>query len=86
MKGNYHIKTEKGYYKLTYSGDLEAALEKAKTDLQKERENTELLRWEWIKKKAETAIKAHKTKIEKLETFIRAAEREINSQKEENKE
>lgn len=82
MKSNYHIKSEKGYYKLSYSGDLEEALQKAKADLKKEQENTEFLRWEWIKAKAETAIKAHHTKIDKLQSFIRAAEREIADRKE----
>ena len=65
MKSNYHIKSEKGYYKLSYSGDLEEALQKAK---------------------AEAAIKAHHTKIDKLQSFIRAAEREIADRKEKDEE
>lgn len=83
MKSNYHIKSKKDHYEMSYSGDLQEALNKAKEDLRRERENKEILHWEWLEKKAEAAIKAHRSKIEKLEAFIRAAERQLAKQTEE---
>lgn len=83
MKSNYHIKSKKNHYEMSYSGDLQEALNKAKEDLRRERENKEILHWEWLKKKAEAAIKAHRSKIEKLEAFIRVAERQLAKQTEE---
>lgn len=81
MKSNYHIKSKKTHYELSYSGDLGEALEKAKKDLEKAEESEEILHWKWIKKKADTALKAHCTKIEGLKAFIRAAEREIENER-----
>ena len=83
MKSNYQIKSKKNHYEMSYSGDLQEALNKAKEDLRRECENKEILHWEWLKKKAEAAIKAHRSKIEKLEAFIRAAERQLAKQTEE---
>ncbi len=83
MKSNYHIKSKKNHYEMSYSGDLQEALNKAKEDLCRECENKEILHWEWLKKKAEAAIKAHRSKIEKLEAFIRVAERQLAKQTEE---
>lgn len=83
MKSNYHIKSKKNHYEMSYSGDLQEALNKAKEDLRRECENKEILNWEWLKKKAEAAIKAHRSKIEKLEAFIRVAERQLAKQTEE---
>lgn len=83
MKSNYHIKSKKNHYEMSYSGDLQEALNKAKEDLRRECENKEILHWEWLKKKAEAAIKAHRSKIEKLEAFIRVAERQLAKRTEE---
>lgn len=83
MKSNHHIKSKKNHYEMSYSGDLQEALNKAKEDLRRECENKEILHWEWLKKKAEAAIKAHRSKIEKLEAFIRVAERQLAKQTEE---
>ncbi len=83
MKSYYHIKSKKNHYEMSYSGDLQEALNKAKEDLRRECENKEILHWEWLKKKAEAAIKAHRSKIEKLEAFIRVAERQLAKQTEE---
>lgn len=85
MKSYYHIKSKKNHYEMSYSGDLQEALNKAKEDLRRECENKEILHWEWLKKKAEAAIKAHRSKIEKLEAFIRVAERQLAKQTEEDK-
>lgn len=80
MKSNYHIKSKKTHYELSYNGDLEEALQKAKSDLEKAKESKEVLHWEWIKKKADTALKTHYSKIEGLKAFIRAAERQIENE------
>lgn len=82
-KSNYHVKELKDCYKFSYSGDLGEALEKAKKDLQAEKENKEIEHWRWIKKKAESAIKSHESKIARIEAFIRAATRELEKEQQE---
>ena len=76
-KSNYHIKETKNSYKLSYSGDLAEALEKAKEDLKKTLNDKELQYWIWIKDKAEKAINANDRKIKRLQAFVAAAEREL---------
>lgn len=76
-KSTYHIKETKSMRSFTYSGDLKEALEKARKDLQKEKENPDIAHWEWIRKKAIGAITAHENKIERIEAFIRCAERNL---------
>ena len=65
----------------TYSGNLEDAIEKAKRDLQKEKENKEIAQWYWLCEKAKKAINAHNKKIANIEAFIRCAEEEQEKQK-----
>ena len=60
-KSNYHIKETKNSYKLSYSGDLAEALEKAKEDLKKTLNDQELQYWIWIKDKAEKARRKNET-------------------------
>lgn len=62
-KSTYHIKETKNNYSFSYSGDLKEALEKARKDLQKAKENQDIAHWEWIRKKAASAILAHERKI-----------------------
>ena len=76
-KSTYSIKESKGRYSFTYSGDLGEAIEKAKADLKKEQENTEFMRWEWIKKKADAAITAHFNRVRRITAFIECAERHL---------
>lgn len=76
-KATYGIREKKNSYHFTYSGDLKDAVAKAKRDLEKEKENTEVKHWEWIRKKAETAIIAHYNRIRRIEAFIDCAERKI---------
>lgn len=83
MKSNYSIKESKDKYNFTYSGDLGEALEKAKKDLQKEKENPDIPHWLWIKSKAEKAIKAHNNRIRRIQAFIDCAERHLKAEKEE---
>ena len=60
----------------TYSGNLKDAIEKAKRDLQKEKENKEIAQWYWLYEKAKKAIetkelaktKPSKSDIKALET------------------
>lgn len=76
-KSTYHIKETKNSYKFSYSGDLKEALEKARKDLQKEKENPDIAHWEWIRKKAVSAILAHEKKKARIEAFIRCAEQNL---------
>ncbi len=76
-KSTYHIKEIKNSYRFSYSGDLKEALEKARKDLQKEKENPDIAYWEWIRKKAASAILAHERKAERIEAFIRCAEQNL---------
>ena len=45
-KSTYHIKETKNSYSFSYSGDLKEAVEKARKDLDKERENPDILSME----------------------------------------
>ena len=76
-KSTYHIKETKNSYSFSYSGDLKEALEKAYKDLKKENENKDIEKWEWIKKKAVSAIVAHEKKIARIKAFIKCAERNL---------
>lgn len=80
-KSTYHVKETKNFYKLSYSGDLKEAMEKAQKDLKKEEANQEIGYWRWIRKKAESVILTHEKKIKRIEAFIRAAEKEIQKDK-----
>ena len=63
------------------SGNLKDAIEKAKRDLQKEKENKEIAQWYWLYEKAKKAINTHNKKIANIEAFIRCAEEEQEKQK-----
>ena len=76
-KSTYHIKETKDRYRFSYSGDLKEALEKAHKDLQKEKENQDIAYWEWVRKKAESAIAAHEKRIARIKAFIKCAEQEL---------
>lgn len=76
-KSTYHIKETKNSYSFSYSGDLKEALEKARKDLQKEKENPDITYWEWIRKKAVSAILAHEKKRARIEAFIKCAEQNL---------
>lgn len=80
-KSTYRVKETKNVYKLSYSGDLKEATEKARKDLEKEETNREIEYWEWIRKKAESVILTHEKKIKRIKAFIRAAEKEIQKDK-----
>lgn len=83
-KSTYHIKETKHTRSFSYSGDLKEALEKARKDLQKEKENPEIVYWEWIRKKAVNAILAHERKIERIKAFIKCAERNLEEREADN--
>ena len=55
-KASYKIRETKNMRHFTYSGNLEDAIEKAKGDLQKEKENKETAQWYWLYEKAKKAI------------------------------
>ncbi len=79
-KSTYKVKETKESYKFSYTGNLAEALEKARNDLDNERGNTEIQYWEWIKKKADAAIMAHRRKKARIEAFIKAATRQLESE------
>lgn len=79
-KASYKIRETKNARHFTYSGNLEDAIEKAKTDLKKEKENKEIPQWFWLYGKAKKAIEAHNRKIANIEAFIRCAEGELKKE------
>ncbi len=83
-KSTYHIEKTKNSYSFSYSGDLKEALEKARKDLQKEKENPNIAHWEWIRKKAVSAILAHERKIARVKAFIKCAEQNLKESEEGN--
>ena len=60
-------------YSFTYYGDLEEAIEKAQSDLKKEKENPEIARWLWILGKANEKIRTHENRIRRIQAFIECA-------------
>lgn len=80
-KASYKIRETKNMRHFTYSGNLKDAIEKAKRDLQKEKENKEIAQWYWLYEKAKKAINTHNKKIANIEAFIRCAEEEQNKEK-----
>ena len=80
-KASYKIRETKNMRHFTYSGNLKDAIEKAKRDLQKEKENKEIAQWYWLYEKAKKAINTHNKKIANIEAFIRCAEEEQEKQK-----
>jgi hypothetical protein len=76
-KSTYCIKETKNGRKFIYTGDLREATEKARKDLKKEEENEDIEYWQWIKRKAQAAIRAHEKKIGRIEAFIQCAERTL---------
>ncbi|MBN2878671.1 MAG: hypothetical protein JXN65_03480 [Clostridia bacterium] len=76
-KSTYRVKEEKNTYKMTYTGNLKEALEKAKEDLEKKQNDPNMPHWEWIKNKAEKEIEANKRAIGRIKAFISAAEEKL---------
>ena len=85
MKSTYQIKETKNKRIFSYTGDLAEAIEKAKKDLRKEKENPEIPYWIWIKGKAQKQIEAHNRKIERREALIRIAEKHLKEERENEK-
>lgn len=82
MAATWRVTETKDKYKITYSGDLQEALEKAENDLKKYMNDKDLEKWVWIKKKAEAAIKANERAIKRAQIFIGAAKEELKKQDE----
>lgn len=55
-KASYKIRETKNMRHFTYSGNLEDAIEKAKRDLQKEKENKEIAQGYWLYEKAKKLL------------------------------
>lgn len=82
-KANYYIKETKGKYEMSYSGDLREAIEKARKDLDKALHDGTIVHWVFIKTMAEKAIKANSRKIQRLQAFIGAAEKQLRKEEKE---
>jgi len=80
LKSNYTVKETKGSYKMSYSGDLEEAIEKAKVDLIKKQSDPNMQYWQWLKDKAAKEIEANQRAIERTKVFISAAERQLKQE------
>lgn len=70
-KASYKIRETKNMRHFTYSGNLKDAIEKAKRDLQKEKENKEIAQWYWLYEKAKKAINTHNKKIANIRWELR---------------
>lgn len=84
-KATYRIKENKDNCSFTYSGDLGEAIEKARKDLQKEKDNPDVSYWLWIKDKAEKALGSHYNRIHRIEAFIKCAQRQLDNDAKEGK-
>ncbi len=84
-KASYTIKSSKDRYSFTYSGDLRGAIEKAKRDLQREKDNSDITYWIWLKAKVDKALKNHTDRISKIQAFIECAEEHLQKMKAEDK-
>lgn len=84
MASSYRVKESKDAYKMSYSGDLEEALEKARLDLVKKAEDPNMQYWQWLKDKATKEIEANDRAIKRIKTFISAAERQLKEQETDN--
>jgi|GEM_PF-2687244 len=81
-ESGYMVKETKSGYKMTYSGDLEGALEKAKVDLIKKQSDPNMRYWQWLKDKAAKEIGANERAIERINAFISAAGRQLEKESE----
>lgn len=84
MASSYRVKESKNAYKMSYSGDLEEALEKARFDLAKRQSDTNMQYWQWLKDKATKEIEANDRAIKRIKVFISAAERQLKEQEADN--
>lgn len=84
MAATWKVTTKKNSYRASYTGDLQEALEKAKSDLKKYLHDKNIEKWVWLKEKAEAEIAANKRAIERAQIFIELAEKELKNKEAEN--
>lgn len=82
MASSYKVRETKNTYKMSYSGDLNEALEKARLDLEKRQSDPNMQHWEWLRDKATKEIESNNRAVERIKVFISAAERQIKEQEE----
>lgn len=76
----YYIRHSKGDTQFTYTGNLEDALKKAESDLEKVRNDSDFVKWSWLYDLVKKKIDAHLRKKSDLELFIKCAQRQLKEQ------
>lgn len=82
----FSIKTSRGKRTFTYTGDLRAAIEQARKELDGKRDSQERVFLLWQYEQAKKAHEKYEERIKNLEDFIYLAEKEIKKQEEGGKE
>ncbi len=83
-KGTFSIKRTKNGRKMTYTGDLQEAINKAKRELNKKLKDGAVQRahLEWAYERARKELTAWDNRIDDLKMFIRVAEQQLENEKE----
>lgn len=84
MASGYRVKETNNAYKMSYFGNLEEALHKARLDLEKRHNDPNMQHWEWLKDKATKEIEANNRAIKRIKIFISAAEKQLKQQEADN--
>ncbi|MCD7825124.1 MAG: hypothetical protein LUH14_04065 [Clostridiaceae bacterium] len=79
-KATYRVRETKDRILATYTGDLANAAEKARQDLRREVNNPDIEHWQWLAGQAQKRLLAHDRKIDRINTFLRIAEQELERQ------
>lgn len=79
-KTSWRTKESKDNYSCTYTGDLKDAIIKAEKDLERYKNDPNIMYWNWIKDKATNAITANKKAIKRAEIFIRLAKEQMKKE------
>ncbi len=85
-KSTFSIRRTKTQRKMTYTGDLTEAIQKAKQELDKKQKEGAIQRAHltWAYERAKKELTAWDNRIDDLKTFIRLAEQQLENEKEDN--
>lgn len=77
--------TEKkdGHITYHYKGDLEKEVLKCRDELEKKSNSEEVEHWKYLRDVMDKKIKSHETRLERLRSFIKLAEKKLAEEKEE---
>ncbi len=83
-KSTFSIRRTKTMRKMTYTGDLQEATQKAKKELDKKLKEgaTQRAHLEWAYEQARKELTAWDNRIDDLKAFIRLAEQQLEDKKE----